>query len=585
MTQETAIKNKMMASLFLIILISAATTLYYQHATISKNFDKNMAKLHSNISRSFNSSLEKLNAYLSLESDYITDNKKVQKAFKNRDRKALLQELSSAYKRMLKQNPYIKIVTFRLKDGTAFLRLHKPELYGDTLNTKRKIIIDSNQYKKRFYGFEVGKLQMVYRVVSPIFYQNEHLGLIEIGVEPEYIMDVSRHLFQTKDALFLKQSDGSFSFARGDPLFSAYTYNINMKSNQPILTTEKKNYLINSDIDFLDHKGNIAAKLLYAYDIDDYTHDLRKITKKLIYNTIISILIIFIIMHYFIEYFINKLRVLHQELNQHSHELIKMNETLEERVTMEVKKNRDKDQKIIEQSRMAQMGEMISMIAHQWRQPLGSIAAVTATLRAKLDLGRFNFKDEAGIQECEETLKKSISNIDIYVQNLTTTIDDFRDFYKPNKESSKELIQAPLMKALAIIQSSLESDGVNVIEDFQSSNAVTLYENELMQAILSILKNAADNFKERKTIDPKIIITTRDIKNHGVSLTLYDNGGGISDDVLSKIFIPYFSTKNKKNGTGLGLYMTKTIIEQHHNGEILVEQRDHGVAFIIHLFN
>ena len=585
MKQETAIKNRMMASLFLIILISASVTLYYQHTMISENFDKGMARLHTNISRSFNTALEKLKTNLYIKSDTIVNNKKVQLAFKKQDRKALLNELFGLYKEMVKQNKYIKVMTFRLADGSAFLRLHKPELYGDALDKKRKIIIETNRYKKRLYGFEVGKLEMAYRVVTPIYYKNRYLGLIEIGVAPEYIMDLSRHVFQTKDALFLKQSDGKFKFTRGDPLFSTSIDKIKFHHNELLLTKQDENYLINSDIDFLDYKGKVAAKLLYAYNVDDYANDLRKTTRKLILNTLVSTLVIFFILHYFIQYFINKLNLLHQEIKQHSDELQSMNETLEERVTFEVNKNRDKDQKIIEQSRMAQMGEMISMIAHQWRQPLGSIAAVTATLRTKLDLGKFDFNSENGVQNCQDSLKKSLSYIDDYVKNLTTTIDDFRDFYKPNKASSRELIKIPVLKALAVIKASLESDGVEVIEDFQSTNKITIYENEMMQVVLSILKNASDNFKEKKVIDPKIIIHTNNIEAAGVCLSIYDNGGGISDDVMPKIFIPYFSTKDAKNGTGLGLYMSKTIIEQHHNGEILVENRDDGVAFIINLFN
>lgn len=581
MTQESVIKNKMLASLLLIIFISSAITFYYQHATLSESFDKNMANVHTNISRSFESSLNKLKSNLSLASDSIIYNKRVQQAFKREDREALFNEVSAFYKKMLKQNSYMKIMTFRLPDGSAFLRLHKPELYGDALNISRKIIIDSNRYKKRLYGFEVGKLQMVYRVVSPIFYQGEYLGLIEIGVEPEYIMDLTRHLFQTKDALFLREDDGSFTFARGDTLFSSYINKSNFKSNELFTTTDKRNYLINSDLDFLDHKGKIAAKLLYGYNVDDHINNLRSTSRELIFNTIISTLIIFII----IQYFINKLRVLHQELKQHSDKLQRLNETLEERVDSEVQKNRAKDQKIVEQSRMAQMGEMISMIAHQWRQPLGSITAVTAILRTQLDLNQFNFKDEKGLEAFQNTLKRSISNIDTYVKSLSTTIDVFRDFYKPNKESCKKPIKFPLLKALAVIKTSLESDGIEIVEAFHSSNSITIFENEVTQAILSILKNAADNFREKQTVNPKIIIRCQNIEDYGICLTICDNGGGISDDILPKIFIPYFSTKEAKNGSGLGLYMSKTIIEQHHNGEILVENRDEGVAFIIKLFN
>ena len=235
---------------------------------------------------------------------------------------------------------------------------------------------------------------------------------------------------------------------------------------------------------------------------------------------------------------------------------------LNKQIKEEVEKNRKKDQQILNQSRLAQMGEMISMIAHQWRQPLAAISSTTINLQMKLLLDTFDLSTK---EESKEYLKEQLSKIEDYVQNLTTTIDDFRDFYKPNKESIVTTFENVVKKALNIIKSSLDSHDIKLTFEYKSKNKLKLYENEMVQVILNILKNTQDNFIEKKIINPEIKITIT--KN---SITICDNGGGVPDDIIENIFDPYFSTKDEKNGTGLGLYMSKIIVQDHHKGILQV---------------
>jgi len=238
---------------------------------------------------------------------------------------------------------------------------------------------------------------------------------------------------------------------------------------------------------------------------------------------------------------------------------------------------------LLQKSRMIQMGEMISMIAHQWRQPLGSIAASSIDLEIKLTLDSFELEKEDERIKCKKYFTDSLKHINSLVQNLSTTIDDFRDFYKPNKNSVSELIDRPIKKALGIIKNSLALNSIEVIENYNSEKSVTIYENEMMQVILNILKNAQDNFIEKKIIEPKVIISTKEKQNSTI-LEICDNGGGIRGSVISKIFDPYFSTKSEKNGSGLGLYMSKIIVETHHKAKISAQNRDDGVCFKIEFF-
>jgi len=261
---------------------------------------------------------------------------------------------------------------------------------------------------------------------------------------------------------------------------------------------------------------------------------------------------------------------------------ILINERLEQRVKEEIEKNRLQEEQLRERARMAQMGEMISMIAHQWRQPLGAISSTSINLQVKMELGVFDLEHETGKVEFKAYMTDQLGKIDSFVKSLTNTIDDFRNFYKPNKKSKLVFVKEPLTKALGIVRASFESEGIEIIDSVGSTKKIKLHVNEIMQVVLNILKNAHDNFIEKKIKTPKIYLSCEDVEN-GVLIKIRDNGGGIPEDILEKIFDPYFSTKNEKNGTGLGLYMSKTMVEEHHDGILSAVNEGDGVCFMIEL--
>ncbi|MBP1679702.1 MAG: putative signal transduction histidine-protein kinase [Proteobacteria bacterium] len=263
-------------------------------------------------------------------------------------------------------------------------------------------------------------------------------------------------------------------------------------------------------------------------------------------------------------------------------ELIEINQTLERRIDEEVSKNREKDQHILQQSRLAQMGEMISMIAHQWRQPLGSISAVSASIKLKTTLNRFDYSTPEGQEESKRFISEAMSKIESYVQFLTHTIDDFRNFFKPNKQKESVTLSQLVNRTLEIIGKALEINGITIKIETHATREIFTYANEVTQVILNILKNAEDVIKEREIHNAQIIITIEE-EEHWQTISIEDNAGGIPKHVLPHIFEPYFSTKSEKNGTGLGLYMSKTIIEEHCGGEILASNTATGAKFTLKL--
>lgn len=224
------------------------------------------------------------------------------------------------------------------------------------------------------------------------------------------------------------------------------------------------------------------------------------------------------------------------------------------------------EEKLFQQSHLIQMGEMVSMIAHQWRQPLASIAAIVSSMQIKQAMGNYD----------EDSMGKELENIAEVTQHLSGTIDDFRNFYKPNKEQVYTKLENVVLESINIMQASFKSNHIKIIQKYECSERIEIHKNEMVQVVMNLLKNACDNFQEKEIADPTIKIT---VTNETIAVC--DNGGGIPQAIISRIFEPYFSTKSERNGTGLGLYMSKTIVEEHHGGRLEVENKDAGVCFKI----
>ena len=264
------------------------------------------------------------------------------------------------------------------------------------------------------------------------------------------------------------------------------------------------------------------------------------------------------------------------ELKELYHEaqddLRQMNESLEESIEKEVAANRHKDQQMLEQSRLAQMGEMLSMIAHQWRQPLAAITATTGSLSLHIELDTCN----------EKYIGEGIEKINTFTQHLSTTITDFRNFFKPDKQMMLTSLDEIVLGSLKIIRMTLEAQGIKIELLLEAKEEFHSYPNELKQVVLNILKNAQDVFSEKETKNPCITIKSVSLKDE-FKLMINDNAGGISDENILYIFDPYFTTKEKRDGTGLGLYMSKMIVEDHCNGRVVVENQGGGACFILTL--
>ncbi|MEA3384108.1 MAG: ATP-binding protein [Campylobacterota bacterium] len=244
-------------------------------------------------------------------------------------------------------------------------------------------------------------------------------------------------------------------------------------------------------------------------------------------------------------------------------ELQELNENLEQKIIIETTKVREKDKQMIQQSRFAAMGEMIGNIAHQWRQPLSAINTTSSGMHLQMQLGLAS----------NEEIVKSYSKIMGYVDFLSQTIEDFRGFFKEDKETSDFNVIDTLEKSLTISTPAYKDNEITIIKDYKEVDLLAHgMPSELSQVFLNILNNAKDATISNG-IENRYVNICSTIENKMNVVYIQDNAGGIPKDIIDKIFDPYFTTKHQSQGTGIGLYMSKDIIEKNMNGRINVKNR------------
>ena len=231
---------------------------------------------------------------------------------------------------------------------------------------------------------------------------------------------------------------------------------------------------------------------------------------------------------------------------------------------------KQKDEIMLAQSRQAAMGDMISMIAHQWRQPLTAIGVGAQNLQLDIEL------DDIDPKRFNTKLTKIVE----LTAFLSKTIDDFRDFLKPNKKPETSMLSKVLNGALGIVGKSLENNNITLKYSLQSNIEITTYSNEVIQVLINIINNAKDIIII-KNIDDGVIWLNISHDEETVKFEICDNAGGIPEEILPRIFEPYFSTKEEKGGTGLGLYMSKMIVQKHLKGVISAHNSAEGACFSI----
>ena len=247
-----------------------------------------------------------------------------------------------------------------------------------------------------------------------------------------------------------------------------------------------------------------------------------------------------------------------------------MIDNLEFKIQEEINKRLEQEQILIQQSKLASMGEMIGNIAHQWRQPLAQISAIHMNMKVTYDFDKFT-------KEYMESKIKEANKLTAY---MSQTISDFQNFFKPQGEKEVFSIEKACRDAYFILESSLKAHGIEVIFHITQDVTINGYKTEYSQVILNLLSNAKDILIERQIKNPKIELEIKD-GNHFALVKIKDNAGGVDASIIDKIFEPYFTTRHQTQGTGIGLYMSKNIIERNMHGYINVVNVEDGALFTV----
>lgn len=304
--------------------------------------------------------------------------------------------------------------------------------------------------------------------------------------------------------------------------------------------------------------------------IKEHEEEEKKFKKFLFTAT--AVILVFMVLFTFLMLSIIKDVIKKYKLQVQNREnaLESLNENLYLKVKQGIEEAKQKDRKILEQAKLARIGSMISMIAHQWRQPLSQLSGILMELETTT---RFKKVDN-------DYILNAIDKSDKMIEFMSNTIDDFRNFYKPDKKKEDFYVSDACKKAINIIDATLENLGIDLILEIKDDKKIFGYPTEFSQVILNIISNAKDILMERNIKNPKIEIN---IESKGILsiIIIKDNAGGIEEKNLEQIFDPYYSTKDSSKGTGLGLYISKLIIERNMGGDLSVSNNSEGAVFKI----
>ena len=513
---------------------------------------------------------------------------------KNSLRKKLYQYLISTHKG-LEYNNDINMLHFHLPNSQSFLRMCKPEKFGDSLVGIRKMVTYVNTQKKPIDGFEVGRLHNGYRFVYPIFDEKHtHLGSVEVFFGADSFTSKLMHQYKTlsnfiisKNVLkkswdtkkheFIKSPFKGFYFENSTIKVLKAQDKQNQRKNRPnkrfrdkIVKYINKNIPmtfyspdIKKTITFIPIQNPVTKKVVAALTIrNDANYIIGETTHFYILLVVVNFLIAIVLLLIYKDKRLHK--ILETKVKEKTKELLQANKNLDTKVKTQLKTIRKKDSILLEQSKLAQMGDMLNMIAHQWRQPLNAISTSAINLSLKDHLNMLQ-KDD---------ISKTSQFIQDQTQIMSKTINDFMAFNKPEKNSEFSLLETT-SNVIRIIEPQLIDKNITLEIDIDSEIKVFHNSKNIEHVLLNLITNARDAF-ENQTIENKTIkiFTTQD--EQSTTLTVEDNAGGIPEDIITKVFNPYFTTKEQGKGTGIGLYMSKRMIEEINETTIdVIVQNNH----------
>ena len=554
----------MTISLILITTFCVFVGIYFILEKEKELLEKKYGDLKDNLTNKVNALIHtKKNATLSIAIT-LAENEKIKNALLNKE----IYDLSILSNKLNKYTDF-KNVWFHLidKDGVSIYRSWTEDKF-DKIKNIRLDLQDLYKNPQIKSTISIGKYDITFKSIIPIYHNNQFLGVLDIVTHFNSItkaLNESNNLesFVIVQKEFTKQLKGhSFS-----EIFLQDYYVANVSANKDMLNylekqnlelfLEQENYLIKDEKFIMNvpisQSGKKLANFLIIKDLKSI--DILEIeefkTHAFVYLTFFIALLCSTIS--FIGYYI------------YSKKLKELNISLNQTVNDVILENNENNKILFQQNKMAAMGEMIENIAHQWRQPLSVITTIASSLKLKKEYGIIEDKD----------YEESMVHIIDTANYLSNTIDDFRYYFSPNKEKNLFNTKALINRCIKIINIDFQNKKIKIVENIEELTIFN-YENELIQVIINILNNAKYELEKIVDIEERFIFIDLYKENDFLTIKIKDSAGGIKEDVIDRIFEPYFTTKHKSNGTGIGLYMCEEIIVKHIGGKIEVSNEKYS---------
>lgn len=533
------ISTKTKSLVFVIILMSVLfVSQMYQNSIFYKTYIEQIRLSYSKTFEDFYKSFidREFDKYSSLATHFSRKENILN--LKNSDNLSIMRDINFYYLHFKSRDKFLKDIYFI--DKNLRFKVGKNSInYGNDALSRYKIYKEKINYEKnKIFDSKVSDKKLDLILLFGVFENSEFIGFIEVVLSAQTLLEN------------LNFFDGSIGHILiGSDFINFNGEKIKIDPNKNHITIRDKVYIA-KQYEIKNVSDQKVANSIFLLDITD---------KEKFYNNSISKNIVFglfffaisvLILNFIFTFLITKLENTNLMLNH------KIKEAIE--------KERQKDKLLIYQSKLVGTGEMIANIAHQWRQPLTELSSINMLLEALYEKNRLT----------KENLYANIKNSSEIIAYMSRTIDDFRNFYKPDKEKEIFSVKDAVLSSFSIIRSSLEAHDIDCKIVSEDDNIkIYGYKSEFSQAVLNILSNSKDALLNVSDRQRAILITIKRDKKL-VSISLQDNGGGIDNTIIGNIFDPYFTTKHSFQGTGIGLYMTKMIIEDNMGGKIYVSNQE-----------
>jgi len=568
LSHSVSVKTKTIILVLIVIIILSVIFFFIRYLDI-KSFAKNNQLMElKRVTVVYNQTLKRVKKFYITRGYANINSYGIREAFEKNDIKSLHDLSLPRWKIITKENPYLLSFSFYDRNGKLLT------YFGEKAQPRLPYI---DRIEKPYDGFWYRNGEFSYHTVSEA--RDEHsniVGFVVFTINPKYFLAQIRRIMDINAYIYFDNSKFKilFSLAK-DKKIEHYIKNSNLL-NLKETRNDGKDYL-----PYIIHGKGIDRssdfKIIFLKDISHWKDIIRKAILQSIIVMVLLILVMVIVINYGFDIILRQLDELNQKLVKSQSELKELNRDLQLRVQKEIglklkkqKEAHEKERILIHQSKLASMGEMIGNIAHQWRQPLTELSSILIYMEIFFERGKLT----------KERLESNIEDANIQINFMSKTIDDFRNFFSSGKQKEYLKISTPFAKVEKLISASLKNNGIKFTLEIRDDFDIFVYPNEMTQALLNLISNAKDVLVQRETEDACICISSyRD--NNGCVIEVKDNAGGVKTDPIEKIFEPYFSTKHATSGTGIGLYMTKIIIEKNNAGKIVVNNDANGAIFKI----